>query len=111
MAGITRKSFGDPDETADFGAHGDAAGVAIADEPVWRSRLLPGWSWQEDIQPWTDGLQSCPMVHREYVVSGRIRYVMDDGTELIAEPDDYLLIEPGHRAWVVGDEPCVLVDW
>jgi hypothetical protein len=20
-------------------------------------------------------------------------------------------IEPGHRAWVVGEEPCELVDW
>ena len=111
MAGITRTSLGEPEETADFGKHGDAAGATVGDATVWRSRLLPGWSWDDDIKPYVDGAESCPMYHREYVVSGRIRYLMDDGTEIVAEPDDVLFIEPGHRAWVVGEEPCVLVDW
>ena len=42
---------------------------------------------------------------------GRIRYVMEDGTEVIGEPGDHLLIEPGHLAEVMGDEVCVLIDW
>ena len=21
------------------------------------------------------------------------------------------MMEPGHDAWVVGDEPCVVIDW
>jgi hypothetical protein len=44
-------------------------------------------------------------------VAGRIRYLTDDGDEVIAGPDDALDIQPGHRAWVVGDETCVLIDW
>jgi uncharacterized cupin superfamily protein len=44
-------------------------------------------------------------------VSGRIRYLADDGSEVFGEPGDFLFIEPGHRAWVVGDETCVLIDW
>ena len=51
------------------------------------------------------------MTQREYVVAGRIRYLMEDGTEEIGAPGDFLFIEPGHRAWVVGDESCVLIDW
>ena len=51
------------------------------------------------------------MTHREYVQAGHIRYLMDDGTELTAGPGDYLFIQPGHRAWVVGDETCILIDW
>ena len=43
-------------------------------------------------------------------ISGHIRYLTDDGQELVAGPGDHLLIEPGHRAWVVGDEPCVTID-
>ncbi|MGB0026127.1 MAG: hypothetical protein WBP64_04755 [Nitrososphaeraceae archaeon] len=33
---------------------------------------------------------------------------MDDGTEVEAGPGDTAVIPPGHNAWVVGDEPCVL---
>jgi hypothetical protein len=36
---------------------------------------------------------------------------MLDGTETVGQPGDYLVIEPGHMAEVVGDEPCVLIDW
>jgi hypothetical protein len=54
---------------------------------------------------------SCPLHHREYVVSGRIRYAMDDGSAVEAGAGDHLLIEPGHLAEVVGDEACVLLDW
>ncbi len=111
MAGISRRSLLEPDEIMSFGEHGESAGVTVGDAQVWRSALLPGWSWDEDIKPHAGGADSCPMFHREYVVSGNIRYRMDDGTELVATADDHLFIEPGHRAWVVGDEPCVLVDW
>jgi hypothetical protein len=111
MAGITRKTFLDPETADDFGAHGTAAAVEIGEVPVWRSRLRPGWNWDEDVKPLTNGLQSCPLYHHEYVVSGTVRYLMDDGTELIAVADDTLFIEPGHRAWVIGEEECVLLDW
>ena len=36
---------------------------------------------------------------------------MDDGTELVAEPGDVTSLPKGHDAWVVGDEPVVVVDW
>ena len=111
MAGITRKSLDRPEHRADFGAHGEGAAVAVGDAVVWRSRLRPGWSWDEDIQPSTDGLRSCPLYHHEYVVAGSIRYLMEDGSETVAVAGDFLLIEPGHRAWVVGEEACELIDW
>jgi hypothetical protein len=110
MAGITKRSFSAPDQTFDL-AHGRFHEVRIGDEVCWRSELEPGFNWDEDFAPYAEGAKSCPMTHREYVVSGRIRYLMDDGTELVAEPNDYVFIQPGHRAWVVGDETCVLIDW
>ena len=24
---------------------------------------------------------------------------------------DFAVIPPGHDAWTVGDEPCVVIDW
>lgn len=35
---------------------------------------------------------------------------MDDGTENEFGPSDVSVIPPGHDAWVVGDEPVVLID-
>jgi hypothetical protein len=36
---------------------------------------------------------------------------MDDGTEAEGEPGDIAVIPPGHNACVVGDEPCVMIDF
>ena len=110
MAGIERKSFAEPDETYEL-AHGVMHAVRIGDEEVWRSEFTPGWNWDEDFKELAEGATSCPMTHREYVIAGRIRYLMDDGTELVGQAGDFLFIHPGHRAWVVGDETCVLLDW
>jgi hypothetical protein len=110
MPGIDKKSFANPDDTYEL-KHGRMKAVRIGDEEVWLSEFTPGWNWDEDFEPYAEGAKSCPMTHREYVVAGRIRYVMDHGSEEIGEPGDFLLIHPGHRAWVMGDETCVLLDW
>jgi len=36
---------------------------------------------------------------------------MDDGGEAECGPDEAVRIDPGHDAWVVGDVPCVVVDF
>jgi hypothetical protein len=36
---------------------------------------------------------------------------MDDGTEFTAEPGDITSLPSGHDAWVIGDEPAIVVDW
>lgn len=110
MAGLIHKHLSEPETTMPF-THGRALLVSLGDEQVWRSELEPGWSFDEDLKPYAGGASSCPLTHREYVVSGRIRYLLNDGTEVTATAGDALLIPPGHRAWVVGDERCVLIDW
>ena len=113
MTGIERKNFSEPDEIEEYGEQGFSHRVTLGiaeDSTVWRSNLRPGWSWLRNIKP-TVPFERCPMHHREYVIAGRIRYVMDDGTEVVGEPGDHLLIEPGHLAEVVGDEVCILIDW
>jgi D-lyxose ketol-isomerase len=37
--------------------------------------------------------------------------VMDDGTKLEFGPGDAMSLPPGHDAWIVGDEKCVVVDF
>jgi hypothetical protein len=118
LAGIERKSLGQPDGTEEYGADGEAARVTLgmagfglgSESTVWLSTLRPGWSWERNIKPDVP-FENCPLHHREYVISGRIRYVMADGTAVEATAGDHLLIEPGHLAEVVGNEACVLLDW
>jgi uncharacterized cupin superfamily protein len=35
---------------------------------------------------------------------------MDDGTEVEYGPGDVGVIPPGHDAWVVGNDPVVVID-
>ena len=37
--------------------------------------------------------------------------VMDDGTKFECRPGDVSLLPSGHNAWVVGDEPAIVVDF
>lgn len=107
---IYKKSLDNPDGSDDYGADGDSQGVQIGESIVWRSRLKPGWSWDKNVKP-HNGMDFCPMDHREYVVAGRIRYRLRDGSVVEASAGDHLVIEPGHNGEVIGDEVCVLIDW
>ena len=105
MAGLTAKSF----ESADEVRTPDKTRVDVVDlGPVKAARLTlqPGWRWSECIKP-VAGTDSCQAHHVGVVVSGKMHVVHNDGTEGEAGPGDAYVIEPGHDAWVVGDEPMV----
>jgi len=40
-----------------------------------------------------------------------MRIRAQDGTEVEVGPGDAFVAAPGHDAWVVGDEPCVALDF
>jgi len=107
---VYRKSLEDPEATEEYDGDGEAEAVQIGDSVVWRSRLKPGWSWEKNAKP-RMGMDFCPSFHQEYVVAGRIIYHLRDGSQVEAQAGDFLIIEPGHAAEVVGNEECVLVDW
>jgi hypothetical protein len=49
--------------------------------------------------------------HLGVVLSGRLHVVHTDGSETDLGPGDIYNIEPGHDAWVVGEEPAVGVEF
>ena len=53
---------------------------------------------------------SCQAPHLQYHVAGRLHVVMDDGAEAEFGPGDVSVIPPGHNAWVVGNEPVIVID-
>ncbi len=77
---------------------------------VGRLILNPGWRWSNDVKPIAK-TSSCQAPHFQYHVAGRIAILMDDGTEIVAGPGDVTSLPKGHDAWVVGDEPVIVVDW
>lgn len=109
MSDLIAKSLDSPDEVRQF-PHGHVAIVTLGPTTLGRGVFEPGWRWTEHMAA-AAGTRSCAANHTCYVLSGRMRVVMDDGEEGVAGPGDAVLIPPGHDAWVEGDEPCVLLDW
>ena len=53
----------------------------------------------------------CEAPHFQYHVAGMLRIRTADGEEFDAAPGQVTTLPSGHDAWVVGDEPVVVVDW
>ncbi len=97
-------------ETRSFAAHGHAVVGSAGGLSLMRGVFEPGWRWSSDIAP-IAGTTSCQTRHLGYVVSGRMQVRTDDGDELTVAAGDLFDLAPGHDAWVLGDEPCVMVDY
>jgi quercetin dioxygenase-like cupin family protein len=109
MSAAERKTFDDPDETRTF-EKGSLDLVDVAGAQIGRLVLEPGWRWSDHVKPLA-GTEWCEAPHFQYHVSGTLRIQMADGTELDAVAGDVTALPSGHDAWVVGDEPAVVVDW
>ena len=106
---LEKKPLAHPDEVRRF-AHGSLEVVTLAAGSIGKGTFEPGWQWSTHIGPAT-GTRSCPVPHLGYVVSGRMMVVMPDGEQLTLEPGDVFSIPPGHDAWTLGAEACVLIDF
>jgi quercetin dioxygenase-like cupin family protein len=110
VATLEAKNLGSPDETRPFADKGRAEVVNVGGTTIIRGTFEPGWRWSEHVKPLA-GTESCQAGHTGYMVSGRMHIRMDDGTEQEAGAGDAVRIEPGHDAWIVGDETCVFIDF
>jgi quercetin dioxygenase-like cupin family protein len=106
---FAKKNFRSPDVTRDCG-HGTLELATLEDVTLARVTLQPGWKWSEHIRPMCH-TESCQVHHAQYVISGRLRVMFDDGDQRDLEPGDFATIGPGHDARVVGDEPFVCLDF
>jgi uncharacterized cupin superfamily protein len=104
------KSLNRPEEMRPTADKGRIELVRLGDVTVGRATFEPGWRWSEHVKP-IAGTDLCMATHLGYVVSGRPAVRMADGTELQLAPGDAFVVGAGHDAWVVGDEPCVTLDF
>jgi hypothetical protein len=91
MAKMQKKSLDSPDETRAFDK-GKVELANLGDITIGRGTLEPGWSWEKCVKPMAK-TNSCQAPHTQYMVSGRMKVVMDD------------------NAWVIGNEPVIAIDF
>jgi mannose-6-phosphate isomerase-like protein (cupin superfamily) len=108
MGKLSAKTFDQPDEvrTPDK-AKVDV--VDLGDVKAARMTLQPGWRWSECIKP-VVGTETCQIHHVGVVISGRLQ-IEDDGESGEIGPGEAYQLDPGHDAWVVGDEPFVAYEF
>jgi hypothetical protein len=105
MAGVEARDFDSPDETrTPDKTRVDV--VRLAGVSAARFTFEPGWRWSECVKP-VAGTESCQARHVGVVHEGRLAVRHDDGSETELRPGEAYVIEPGHDAWVVGDERFV----
>jgi class 3 adenylate cyclase len=104
-----RKSFDAPDEVIRTEKM-EVAVVQLGDLTVGRAVQEPGWRWDAHVQPHVGG-EWCQARHVGVVLSGRMHSEFSDGSTVDVEPGDVFDSPPGHRGWVVGEEPFVSIEW
>lgn len=109
MAGFEQKRFSAPDEVRVF-EKGRLELLKMSRGVVGRMVLEPGWRWSLHVKP-IAGTELCEAPHFQYQVSGRLRVLMRDGTQLECVAGDIVTLAAGHDAWVVGEDPVVIIDW
>jgi hypothetical protein len=105
MAGIEVRDFDSPDETRSPDKT-KAEIVRMGGSTVARLTLQPGWSWESCIKPVVGG-ERCQIHHVGVAQSGRMHIEHDDGTTQEISAGQTYVIEPGHNAWIIGDETFV----
>jgi quercetin dioxygenase-like cupin family protein len=109
MSVAEQKSFDIPDETRPF-ERGQVDVINVGGSDIGRLTLQPGWRWSDHVKP-IAGTELCEAPHFQYHLQGTLHILMEDGTEFDGTPGDVIAVPHGHDAWVVGDEPVVIVDW
>jgi hypothetical protein len=109
MTTAEHKDFARADEVRTF-TNGQVELLRIGGSDIGRLVLEPGWRWSEHVKP-IAGTDLCEAPHFQYHVAGTLRIQMSDGTTFDAMPGQVTALPSGHDAWVIGDEPVIVVDW
>jgi class 3 adenylate cyclase len=109
MPDIEVKSFQEPDETVAFD-HGHVDLVRVGSLGIGREVLEPGWRWSTHVKPIAN-TEWCEFHHISFLLAGRIHVMSREGEDRDVGPGMVVDIGPGHDAWVVGDEPVVMIDF
>lgn len=109
MLEIKKKNLASPDETRKF-EKGKLDVANLGEAIIGKATFEPGWKWSTSVKPIVQ-TESCQIAHTMYVISGKMGVRMDNGTEQEFSSGDVGIVPPGHDAWVIGNEPCIAIDF
>jgi hypothetical protein len=101
---IIKRSYDEPDERR-TPPYSTVDVVHLGKVSSARLTLEPGWRWSESVKP-IAGTDLCEVHHVGVVLRGSIAVSHGEETMELGPGDSYV-IEPGHDAWVVGDDTFV----
>jgi hypothetical protein len=70
----------------------------------------PGFRWSTHMKP-VVRTDYCMHAHIGFLIRGRVAGEYRDGCSFEFAAPQVVVVEPGHDAWVVGDEPAVLIQF
>ncbi|TFV86372.1 DUF861 domain-containing protein [Oxalobacteraceae bacterium OM1] len=109
--GLVQKRLSTPDEVRPFrDGMGQLSVYELGGSMLGRAEFKPGWRWSQHVKP-IAGTDSCQASHTGVVLAGKMCVRMDSGEEVTYEEGDVFYMQPGHDAWVVGNETCVMYDF
>ena len=109
MAGKTHTSLDEPDEILEMPKL-RADVVEMGGLSIARVVHEPGWKWSTHVRPKV-GTEWCEARHSGVVLEGTLHVVLRDGSEFDMTPGDVFEVQPGHDAYVVGEERVVELEW
>jgi hypothetical protein len=77
---------------------------------VGRCIYPPGFRWSTHMKA-TVGTELCRHVHVGFLAQGTIKGTYADGCGFEFTAPAVVTLDAGHDAWVVGDEPAVLIQF
>ena len=101
MTDVTAKSLNSTENFRTFLDGSKRSVVILGSVAIGRGEYLPGWKWSKHAGPQT-GKNS--EAHIGYILSGRTVIRAANGEEVTVGPGTAFEVQPGHDAWVVGDE-------
>jgi hypothetical protein len=77
---------------------------------VKRAVYPPGFRWSTHMKP-VVGTEQCMHAHVGFLARGHIQGQYRDGCEFEYVAPQVVVLEPGHDAWVVGEEEAILIQF
>jgi|SRR3989344_241652 len=108
MAEIVVKKLDNGDKSWTFLEGSERTAAILGSVVIGQGKYLPGWRWSEHVGKQTGKSSEA---HIGLIVSGKMVIRSADGQEVAVGQGDAFEVGPGHDAWVVGDEPCIALDF
>lgn len=108
MTDVTVKNLDNSENSRTFLDGSKRTAVILKTVAIGRGEYLPGWTWSKHAGQQTGKSSEA---HIGYILSGQMIVQSPDGKEDKVGPGDAFEMPPKHDAWVIGNEPCIALDF